>query len=79
MPRINTQDETDRWQYKCPKCRSEYWRCNDGTFRCRACGATVTELFDAARGEFIPRERFEFVGPDADHKGAFGTPTVEGE
>lgn len=71
VPRIDTADETQRWRYKCPECGSEYWRCNDGSFRCRSCKTNLDRLADAVSGETVPREDFEFIGPHANHKAAY--------
>jgi ribosomal protein L37AE/L43A len=72
MPRIHEQADRERWRYKCPECRSEDWRVHDGTFGCRRCGETLDELIDAKTGETVHRREFEFIGPNADHKGEFG-------
>jgi ribosomal protein L37AE/L43A len=71
MPRIDTTDHRSRWRFKCPECDSENWRCNDGNFECRRCGSTSEELRDGKTGEVVPREAFEFVGPESAHKAAY--------
>lgn len=71
MPQIKTWNDSAKWRYKCPECRSTYWRVHDGTFGCRHCGQTVEALLDGKTGELVPREDFEFVGPEAGEKAAY--------
>jgi len=71
MPQVDTWDDLQRWRYKCPHCESTNWRVHDGTFGCRRCGATVAALIDGASGERVPREEFDFVGPEAGEKAAY--------
>lgn len=76
--RIDTTDTEQRWRYACPhRKRHRDWRVVDGLFECRSCGETYRELIDLETGDRIPREEIELLGAHADHKGAFGRPTVE--
>lgn len=79
MPRIDVTTDRDKWQWGCPsKKRHRNWRVTDGLFECRQCETTYRELVNLETGETIPREQIEIVGAGADHKGAFGKPTVGG-
>ena len=55
---------------RCPDCGYEF----DVTdsLQCPRCGETLDELIDAKTGETVHRREFEFIGPNADHKGEFG-------
>lgn len=78
MYRIDTTNEREKWPWVCPTPHEHRdWRVVDGLFECRSCGECFGSLRNLKTGEEIPRERIEIVGPDADHKGAFGQPTVE--
>jgi len=78
MHRIETHDEKQRWEWACPtRFRHRDWRVVDGLFECRSCGETFKELVHLPTGERVKRENVEIVGAEADHKGAFGRPTVE--
>jgi len=78
MPRIDTSDSDEKWRYACPSPkRHRDWRIVDGLIECRSCGETYRTLVDLETGEHVQREDIELVGPHADSKGAFGTPTVE--
>lgn len=72
--RIDTRDSEGRWRLKCPECRSTNWRAHNGTFGCRRCHATVTELYDAEERRLVSRDEIEFVGPEASHKGVEAYP-----
>jgi len=79
MHRINASAGIP-WHWTCPTpYRHRDVRVVDGLFECRSCGETFRALRNLKTGEEVSRERIEIVGPDADHKGAFGRPTVEGE
>jgi ribosomal protein L37AE/L43A len=78
MYRIHTSTPREKWRFVCPTDDQHTdWRVVDGLFECRACGETFKELVDQKTGERIKREEIEMIGPHADHKGAFGRPTVE--
>ena len=78
MNRIDTRDTAEKWRWACPHPkRHRDWRVTDGRFECRSCCETYRELVNLETGEHVPREHIEFVGPEADSKGAFGRPTVE--
>jgi ribosomal protein L37AE/L43A len=80
MRRINTADATDRLRYACPtpmRHQGRSVRVVDGRFECRQCGEVFDEIVDTKTGERLHRSEVEFVGPQADHQGAFGEPTVE--
>jgi len=78
MHRIETHDKTQKWQWACPTPhRHRDWRVVDGLFECRSCGETFKELVHLPSGDRVRRENVEVVGAEADHKGAFGRPTVE--
>ena len=80
MYRIDTTNTREKWRWACPSPkRHANWRVTDGMFECRSCGETYDELVNQETGERVPREKIEFVGPDADSKGQFGKPTVKGE
>lgn len=75
--RIDTTTKREKWAWVCPTPHEHRdWRVVDGVFECRACGETYQRLRDKRTGEEVHREDIEVVGPDADHKGAFGEPTV---
>lgn len=79
MPRIDTTDTLQKWRYACPSPkRHSDWRVVDGVFECRSCNKLYKCLVDKKTEEKIPREKFDFCGPDADSKGQFGRPTVNG-
>jgi len=78
MHRIDTTDSVEKWAWVCPTPHEHRgWRVVDGLFECRSCGETFRRLRNAKTGEHVRREEVEIIGPDADHKGAFGRPTVE--
>ena len=78
MVRINTTDPRHKWQWGCPAPdRHRNWRVCDGVFECRTCGETYRCLVNLETGEKVPREEIELVGPEADHQGEFGRPTVK--
>lgn len=80
MPRINTDNPTERWRWACPHPqRHTDWRVTDGCFECRSCKETYQELVDRKTGERVSREEIEVVGPESDSKGRFGRPRVDGE
>jgi protein-arginine kinase activator protein McsA len=72
--RIDTSVAQHRWRFKCPECKSTNWRAHNGTFGCRSCDTTLTELLDAKTGEVLSRDEIEFVGPHANHKGVEAYP-----
>lgn len=77
MHRIDTSDPSQRWRYACPGTeRHTDWRVADGVFECRSCRETYNCLIDRKTGDRVQRDEIEFVGPKADHQGAFGEPTV---
>lgn len=66
--RIDTRHPEQRWRLKCPECESTNWRAHNGTFGCRRCHATVSELYDEVEDRLVTREEIEFVGPESTHK-----------
>lgn len=74
MPRINLDDETERWRYRCPAGHTQ-WAAINGGFHCSACAEywdsdvdpSFKELHDNKTGETIPREDIEFVAETARH------------
>lgn len=77
MHRIDTTVPAEKWRYACPDPeRHHNWRVADGVFECRACQEIYQHLIDTKTGERIQRNEIEFVGPEADHQGQFGRPTV---
>ena len=79
MYRIETGTPRKKWRWVCPtQYEHTNWRVVDGLFECRQCQETFNRLRNIRTGEEIPREQIEVVGPDADHKGEFGKPTVTG-
>ena len=78
MYRIVTTDPRQKWAWSCPHPdRHRNWRVTDGLFECRQCGRTYRHLFNLKEGQKVHREEIELVGPEADHQGQFGRPTVE--
>jgi len=77
MYRIITTDPSKKWQWACPDAEHRDWRVVDGLFECRSCGCTYRHLRNLSTGELVPREEIELVGPESDHQGQFGRPTVE--
>lgn len=78
MYRINTTDPSEKWRFACPHSkRHSDWRVVDGVFECRSCSRTYDHLIDQRSGQRVAREDIELVGPEADHEGQFGRPTVE--
>ena len=78
MHRINTTDPSAKWQWACPTDDAHRaWRVVNGRFECRACSETYRHLRNLETGEKVPREEIELVGPEADHQGEFGRPTVK--
>lgn len=78
MVQIDTTDPRQKWRFKCPECESTNWRVHNGTFGCRHCRATLDGLVDDATGELVPRDGFEFVGPQANHKSVEALPPGKG-
>lgn len=79
MVRIDTTDTQQKWKFACPHPkRHRDWRVTDGMFECLSCKRTYDELVNLKSGETVARDDMEFVGPHADHKGAFGRPKSEG-
>lgn len=79
MHRIDTSEPREKWPWVCPTpFRHRDWRVVDGLFECRSCDETFRELKNLETGDRVRRKDVEIVGPDADHKGAFGKPTVGG-
>lgn len=65
MPRIDTTDPQQRWEYACPtRHRHRDWRVIDGHFQCRSCGETFEELIDMTTKEHVHRDEFEFIGSE---------------
>jgi ribosomal protein L37AE/L43A len=78
MYQIDTTNTREKWKWVCPTPHEHRdWRVVDGLFECRSCGNVFRELRNVRTGECVPREQIEVVGSDADHKSAFGKPTVE--
>jgi len=76
--RIVTTDSSQKWEWACPHPdRHRNWRVTNGLFECRQCKKTYTHLVRLKTGERVPREQIELVGPESDHQGQFGRPTVE--
>lgn len=73
MPhRIDTSDETQRWEYACPTPqRHRHWRVVNGSIQCRPCDETYDELVHLPTGEHVAREDIEIVGSHADHQARF--------
>lgn len=69
MPRIDTTDKRQKWQWGCPAPqRHRDWRVVDGLIQCRSCEETYRELVNLATDEIVPREQIDVVGPHADSK-----------
>jgi len=80
MFKINTTEPRGKWPWVCPTpLEHRDWRVVDGLFECRCCDETFEKLKNVKTGELVRREEVELIGADADHKGAFGKPTVGGE
>lgn len=71
MHRIDTTQETDRWEWGCPEAEHRNWRVVDGHFQCRSCDDIFDELVHLPTGDTVSREQIELVGPEADHLAAF--------
>lgn len=74
MPRINLDDDAERWRYRCPSGHTQ-WRAINGGFYCKACAESwepgtdpaFGELTDMKSDETYPRAEVEFVAEHARH------------
>jgi len=76
--RIVTTDPSQKWEWACPHPdRHRTFRVTNGKFECRSCCKTYNCLYNLKEEKKVPREQIELVGPESDHQGQFGRPTVE--